>query len=138
MARVHLTAKDVSGGADSGEERDHLLEGEEDLSNIDTDPSELMKRDKPEPTLRFGPSLMSVALIELYVERGYFPVGVCHLPKAEETPSPEDAECVVFRGCFVAGLRFPLDLVVLEILARFKVKIHQLMPNAVIQLSKFF
>ena len=111
---------------------------EEDLSNVDADPSELMKKDKPAPTLSFGPSVMSAALIESYVERGYFPAGICRPPQAEETPNPEDGECVVFRDFFVAGLRFPLDPAVPEILARFKVKIHQLTPNAFIQLSKFF
>ena len=102
---------------------------------MDADPSELMKKDKPAPTLRFGPSVMSAALIESYVERGYFPVDICRPPQAEETPNPEDGECAVFRDFFVSGLRDP---VVPEILSRFKMKIHQLTPNAIVQLSKFF
>jgi len=97
-----------------------------------------MKKEKPAPTLRFGPSLMSAALIESYVERGYFPAGVCCPPQGEETPDPQDGECVVFHDFFVAGLHFPLDPKVPEILARFKVKIHQLTPNAFVMLSKFF
>jgi len=88
MARVRLTVKDISEGAGSGEEKDHVSE-EKDLSNVDADPSELMKRDKPEPTLRFGPSLMAVALLESYVEKRYFPAGVCRPPQAEETPNPK-------------------------------------------------
>jgi hypothetical protein len=138
MARVRIKAKDITKGASLSEEKDHLLEGDEDLSNVDADPSDLMKREKPAPTLRFGPSVMSAALIESYVERGYFPAGVCRPPQAEETPSSEDGECVVFRDFFVAGLRFLLDPAVPEILSRFKVKIHQLTPNAIVQLSKFF
>ena len=138
MARVRLIAKDISEGAGSSEERDHLSEGEKDLANIDADPSKLMKRDKPEPTLRFGPSLMSTALIESYVERGYFGEGICCPPQGEETSNPKEGESVVFRDFFVAGLRPPLDHVLPEILARFKVKIHQLTPNAIVQLSKFF
>ena len=63
MSRVKITAKDITEGAGSFEERDHLSNGE-DLSNVEADPSELMKKVKPAPTLRFGPSLMSVALIE--------------------------------------------------------------------------
>ena len=46
--------------------------------------------------------------------------------------------CGVSRLFFVAGLRLPLDPVVPEILAKFKVKIHQLTPNAIVMLSKFF
>ena len=109
MARVNITAKDITEGAASSEEVEHLSEGEESLSNMDTDPSELMKKEKPAPTLRFGPSLMSAALIESYVERGYFPSGVCRPPQGEETPDPRDGECVVFRNFFAAVLRFPLD-----------------------------
>ena len=70
MACVKITAKEISEGASSPEEKDHFSGDKEDLSNVDADPSELMKKDKPAPTLRFGPSLMSAALIESYVERG--------------------------------------------------------------------
>ena len=63
MARVRITAKDITEGASLSEERDHLSDGE-DLSNMEADPSELIKKEKPAPTLRFGPSLMSAALIE--------------------------------------------------------------------------
>ena len=45
---------------------------------------------------------------------------------------------MVFRDFFVAGLRFPVDSKVPEILSRFKVKIHQLTPNAFVMLSKFY
>ena len=105
---MNITAKDVTEGAASSEEVEHLSEGEESLSNMDADPSELMKRDKPAPTLRFGPSLMSAALIESYVERGYFPAGVCRQPQEEETPEPRDGECVLFRDSSSLGFVFLL------------------------------
>ena len=101
---MKIMAKEITEGAGVSEEKDHLSGDEEDLSNVDADPSELMKKDKPAPTLRFGPSVMSAALIESYVERGYFPAGVCRPPQGEETPAPEDGECVVFHDFFVAGL----------------------------------
>ena len=81
---------------------------------------------------------MSAALIASYVEKGYFEEGIYRPPKGEDTPHPENGECVVFRDFFVAGLRLPLDPAVPEILAQFNVKIHQLTPNAIVQLSKFF
>jgi hypothetical protein len=108
MARVKITSKDITEGAASPEKVEHLSEGEESLSDVDADSSELMKKEKPALTLRFGPSDMSAALIELYVERGYFPAGVYRPPQGEEMLSPEDGECVVFRDFFVTGLRFPL------------------------------
>jgi len=105
-ARVKITAKDITEGAALPEKAGHLSEGEETF--MDADPSELMKKEKPAPTLRFGPSVMSAALIESYVERGYFLAGVCRPPQGDEMPTPEDGECVVFCDFFVAGLRFPL------------------------------
>ena len=89
MARVKQTAKDITEGAASSKEAEHLSEEEESLSGVDADPSELMRKGNPPPTLRFGPSLMSAALIESYVERGYFPAGVCRPPQGEETPDPK-------------------------------------------------
>jgi hypothetical protein len=42
------------------------------------------------------------------------------------------------RGLFVAGLRMPLHPALTDILLHFQVQLHQLMPNAIAQLSKFF
>ena len=72
------------------------------------------------------------------MSEGTFLRGFVASLKRRRRQTPRDGECVVFRDFFVARLRFPLDPAVPEILARFKVKIHQLTPNAFIQLSKFF
>ena len=45
--------------------------------------------------------------------------------------------CGVLR-LFCRWASIPLDSVVPEILAKFKVKIHQLTPNAIVMLSKFY
>jgi len=54
MARLKVTARPI-GSEDiepSEEERRQLSEGEEDLTNVDADPLELMgSREKPPPTL---------------------------------------------------------------------------------------
>ena len=41
-------------------------------------------------------------------------------------------------GLLYCGLHFPLDPAVSQILERFGLKLHQLTPNAIGQLSKFF
>lgn len=41
-------------------------------------------------------------------------------------------EAVVFRDFFVAGLQFPLEKFVGDVLERFELQIHQLTPNALI------
>ena len=66
-----------------------LSEGEEDLLNVDADPSELMgSREKPPPTLIFGQSWASPELVGSYEQKGYFGPGVCRAPKDEITPDP--------------------------------------------------
>ena len=113
--------------------------GEEDLTNVDADPSELMgSREKPPATLIFVQSWATRELVESYVQKGYFGPGVCCAPGDEITPDPRDGECVVFRDFFSTGLCFPLDPVFPKILARFGLRMHHLTPNAIVQLSKFF
>ena len=57
--------------------------------------------------------------------------------EGEDTPNPRDEECVVFCDFFVAGIRSPIDPILPEMFARFKVKMHHFSPNAIVQLSKF-
>ena len=80
MARLKVTARPI-GSEDiepSEEERRQLSEGEEDLTNVDADPSELMgSREKPPATLIFGQSWATWELVESYVQKGYFGPGVC-------------------------------------------------------------
>ena len=73
-----------------------MCEGEEDLSQVDADPSELMGLDKPETTLRFWNSLETESLLESHIEKGYFKPGVCRCPEGQETLDPRNQECVVF------------------------------------------
>jgi len=111
-----------------------LSEGEEDLTNVDADPSDLMRsREKPPPTLIFGQSWATRELVESCEQKGYFGPGICRAPDEETTPDPRDGECVVFRDFFAAGLCFPLDPVFPKILARFGLRMHHLTPNAAIK-----
>ena len=44
-------------------------------------------------------------------------------------PLPEADEVVVYRSFMKAGLRFPLDSMLVEVLKTFKVYLHQLTPK---------
>ena len=127
---MKLTGKEVESESSElpAEEHQCLSECEEDILQVDVDPSELMGEEKLLPTLWFGSSLVTPALVKSYVGKGYFGAGVCRAPEGEETPDPRIGECVFFRDFFVAGLRFPIDLVVQEILSRFKLAMHHLTP----------
>jgi hypothetical protein len=53
-------------------------------------------------------------------------------------PEPNTNEVIVFEEFFVAGLRMPPHLAFTEILLKFWVQLHQLIPNAIAQMSKYF
>jgi hypothetical protein len=52
-------------------------------------------------------------------------------------PTPEDNEGVIFRSFFKAGLRFPLNRFVVEVLKIYQVFLHQLTPEAIIRMGIF-
>lgn len=112
----------------------------ESLGNVEVDASDLLKgKSVYKKTLRFGPSLVSPTLIKHYESKNYFPVGIGRAPEVNETvPAPKEGEVVVFRELFNAGLRLPCDDRIPEILDSYKVKLHQLTRNAIIQLFNFF
>jgi hypothetical protein len=67
----------------------------------------------------------------------YFPKGCCHPPSAESVPEPQANEAIVFEDFFAAGVWMPPHPVLVDILHKFRVHLHQLMPNAIVQISKF-
>lgn len=58
-------------------------------------------------------------------------------PGDEVIPRPKPYEAMVFRDYFVAGLDFPLENFVSDVLRRFEIQLHQLTPNAFARLSVF-
>jgi hypothetical protein len=67
---------------------------------------------------------------------GYFGDGVGRVPGAEEIPKPE-GNMVVFEAFFIAGLCLLAHRLMVEVLQRFDVHVHQLTPNAMVVLSKY-
>jgi hypothetical protein len=55
----------------------------------------------------------------------------------EITPKPEKDEVVVFKSFFKAGLRFPLNEMIADVLKKFGIYLHQLTPNAIVRLSVY-
>jgi hypothetical protein len=67
----------------------------------------------------------------------YFLKLFAQTPSVESVPDPAENEAVVFKDFFIDSLRIPPHPVLLEILCKFQVRLHQLMPNAIVQISKF-
>jgi hypothetical protein len=125
-----------SGNREDGEIRSE----EEDFKDIDADLKDLVttKRSKALPAaFVFGESKVTTNLIREYEAAGFFPACSGRAPLDEEVPAPETDEIVVFRDFFTCGLRFPCDPLLLAILDKFSVKIHQLSPNSFLEISKF-
>jgi hypothetical protein len=106
------------------------------LSSEDTLSDLAVMELQPGHTVEFDSSrIFSVRVLEMQRLR-YFGDGVRRVPSAEEIPEPE-GELVVFEAFFVAGLRLPAHRFVAEVLRRFEVQVHQLMPNTVVALAKY-
>jgi hypothetical protein len=130
-----------SGSCEDGDIRsENRSGGDEDLSNVDIDLSELVavKVKFYPPAFVFGESKVMAGTIKEYEEARFFPAGDGRTPSGEEVPAPKADEVVVFGDFFTCGLRFPCDPNLPSILERFSVKMHQSTPNSFLELSKFF
>jgi hypothetical protein len=90
--------------------------------------------------LDFGKSTISEADLPKMVKLGYFSEAKKELVRfggEEITPKPEKNEVVVFKSFFKAGLRFPLNGMIADVLKKFGVYLHQLTPNAIVRLSVY-
>jgi hypothetical protein len=90
--------------------------------------------------LDFGKSTISEADLPKMVKMGYFSEAkkeLVHFGGEEITPKPEKDEVVVFKSFFKAGLRFPLNGMIANVLKKFGVYLHQLTPNAIVRLSVY-
>ena len=81
---------------------------------------------------------MTEAMIQDIERRGVLEVGYARAPPVGETMAkPRLDEVLVFHDFFVAGLRFPLNLVVMEIFKLFKVFLHQMTPTSFLRLNLY-
>jgi hypothetical protein len=78
--------------------------------------------------------------MSMMIKLGYFGEAekkLIRFDKEETTPKPKDDEVVVFKSFFRAGLQFPLNEMIGEVLDNFEIFLHQLTPNAIVRLSIF-
>jgi hypothetical protein len=88
----------------------------------------------------FEKSTLSEADVPMMMKLGYFGEAERKLVRfagEETTPTPKDDEVVVFKSFFRAGLRFPLNEMIGEVLKNFEIYLHQLTPNAIVRLNIF-
>jgi hypothetical protein len=112
-------------------EEENVDEEEEDYS--------IMIPSKPNH-LDFEKSTMFEADVPMMMKLGYFGEAekkLVRFAREETTPTPKDDEVMVFKSFFIAGLRFPLNEIIGEVLENFEIYLHQLTPNAIVRLNIF-
>jgi hypothetical protein len=103
-------------------------ESEDDYSVMPSKPSHL----------EFGRSTVTEDDMTKLMKLGYFSEAKKELIRfggEEITPKAEKDEVVVFKSFFKAGLRFPLNEMIADVLGNFGIYLHQLTPNAIVRLS---
>jgi hypothetical protein len=71
------------------------------------------------------------------IDHGYFTEGMGHEPGEETVLEAHSDKAVIFEEFFAAGLRMTPRPILTDILLKVQVQLHQLTPNAVVQLSKY-
>jgi hypothetical protein len=113
------------------EEEENADEEEEDYS--------ILIPSKPNH-LDFEKSTVSEADVPMMMKLGYFGEAekkLIRFVREETTLTPKDDEVVVFKSFFRAGLWFPLNEMIGEVLDNYEIFLHQLTPNAIVRLSIF-
>jgi hypothetical protein len=90
--------------------------------------------------LDFGKSTISEGDLTKMLKLGYFNEEKKELVSfggEETTPKPGKVEVVVFKSFFKAGLRFPLNKMIADVLKKFGIYFHQLTPNAIVRLNVY-
>jgi hypothetical protein len=86
-------------------------------------------------TYTFGRSMIDGGDISSLQENRM--VRTARAPGRETVPKPQENEVVISQDLLFAGLRFPLHLVIVDILRYVDIYLHQLTPNAILRLSVY-
>jgi hypothetical protein len=130
MKRSGLVASKDAPATEAEQADVEETESEDDYSAVPSKPSHL----------DFGKSTISEGDLPKLLNLGYFSEAKKELVRfggEETTPKPGKDEVVVFKSFFKAGLRFPLNKVIADVLKKFGIYLHQLTPNAIVRLSVY-
>jgi hypothetical protein len=130
MKRSGLVASEDAPAAEAEQADVEGTESEDDYSAVPSKPSHL----------DFGKSTIPEDDMLKLINLGYFSEVKKELVRfggEEITPKPGKDEVVVFKSFFKAGLRFPLNKMIADVLKKFGIYLHQLTPNAIVRLSVY-
>jgi hypothetical protein len=131
-----VTEEAIEQGAPTTKTEQHV---EEEIADEEEEDYSILISSKPSH-LEFGKSTISEADMPMMMKLGYFREAekkLIHFAEEETTPTPKNDEVVVFKSFFRAGLQFPLNEMIGEVLDNYEIYLHQLTPNTIVWLSVF-
>jgi hypothetical protein len=85
----------------------------------------------------FGKSIVKRGQIEAIKSKYFHDMTIVRAGGENNVPLPEADEVVVYKGFMKAGLQFPLHKMLVEVLKRFEIYLHQLTLEALIKVGAF-
>jgi hypothetical protein len=116
-----------------------ILEGSSDSEDFDVESENEDVEDRPwRPShVVFEKSTIKQGQIDAMKGRYFCDISIVRAGGESNVPLPEADEVVVYRSFMKAGLQFPLDSVLVEVLKTFEVYLHQLTPEAIIKIGVY-
>jgi hypothetical protein len=116
-----------------------ISKGSSDSESFDVESGNDDAEDRPwRPShVVFGKSTIKQGQIDAMRGRYFRDISIMRAGGENNVPLPEADEVVVYRSFMKAGLRFPLDKLLVEVLKTFKIYLHQLTPEVVIKVGMF-
>nr|CAD40356.2 OSJNBa0093P23.2 [Oryza sativa Japonica Group]CAD40449.2 OSJNBa0041M21.7 [Oryza sativa Japonica Group]CAH66265.1 OSIGBa0136B09.1 [Oryza sativa] len=102
-----------------------------------TDKGEIGASAETVQTMWYGVSLVDDVELAKLVSSGALVEGQAFTPGKTVVPKPVDNRTVVYAVFFEAGLRFPYNVLLPEILRLFQVELPQLSPSALVRIAIF-
>jgi hypothetical protein len=85
----------------------------------------------------FGKSTIKQSQIDAMKGRYFRDISIVRAGRDSSAPLPEADEVVVYRSFLKAGIQFPLDKLLVEVLKNFEIFHHQITPEAIIRMGIF-
>jgi hypothetical protein len=85
----------------------------------------------------FGKSTIKQRQIDAMRGRYFHDISIVRAGGENNVRLPEADKVVVYRSFMKAGLRFPLDKLLVDVLRTFEIYLHQLTPEAIIKVGIF-
>jgi hypothetical protein len=116
-----------------------ISEGSSDSEDFDAESENEGAKDRPwRPShVVFRKSTIKQGQVDAMRGRYFRDISIVRARGESNVPLPEADEVVVYRSFMKAGLRFPLDSMLVEVQKTFEVYLHHLTPEAIIKIGVY-